>query len=303
VVLVFVACGGGGSPPAASDGGKDKSNNKGDSGNAHPVALGEPTVSGKSDYRADLVITRGTKQDRAVVYVNGSEVGQIRSGSEKGVMRFNARENGKNTVKIKQYYGILDPLESPEVSFVAGGGATVEVIEKFTFVQETIIGPIGHNPVLEIAVINSGVYKDERVRSIKLDTVMKLEIVKRSPSIELAPGTEKTIEDTVRVAHVVSVSDAWKTEGNIRSKVKVKWIEVESGVRNEIGRTVSKSYGIETERKRSETIKGERAGRKINVIWVEYYRTGIVTLNLDGTDVEVPFKFREDFDLLTELAQ
>ena len=80
------------------------------------------------------------------------------------------------------------------------------------------------------------------------------------------------------------------------------WGEVEAALKGGIERSTSKTYGVETETKRSVTIKGTDSTSGFRVVWVEYYRTGKAKVRIDNQEVELPFEFREDFDLLTEKA-
>ena len=64
----------------------------------------------------------------------------------------------------------------------------------------------------------------------------------------------------------------------------------------------NKTYGVETEVKRSVTITGTDSTSGVRVVWVEYYRTGKAKVRIDNQEVELPFEFREDFDLLLEKA-
>jgi hypothetical protein len=136
---------------------------------------------------------------------------------------------------------------------------------------------------------------------IKLDRELKSVVVKESPPIRLARGTQKTMEDIVRVKHSVTISKGWHAEAEVRAKAEAAWASLEASVRGGIERSTSKTYGTETERKRSVTLQGDGVSA-VKVLWVEYFRTGMATLAVDGQTLEVPFEFREDFDLLTTEA-
>jgi hypothetical protein len=41
----------------------------------------------------------------------------------------------------------------------------------------------------------------------------------------------------------------------------------------------------------------------VHVVWVDLYRTGKAKVEVDGQQMELPFEFKEDFDLLTEPAR
>jgi tetratricopeptide (TPR) repeat protein len=141
-----------------------------------------------------------------------------------------------------------------------------------------------------------------RLLEMKLDEELKQVVLKKSPAIRLAAGTEKVIEDTVKVQHSVSTTDGWTSERELRGKVTAWFVEVSSSVRSGIEKKTTRTFGVETERKRSVTVKGDRTVPAVRVVWVEYHRTGTAELEVDGEKVTLPFSFREDFDLLTEEA-
>ena len=140
------------------------------------------------------------------------------------------------------------------------------------------------------------------VVKIDLNKRIKHVILKESPPIKIARGTEKTIEDTIRVVHSVTISEGWKTETDVRAKLNASWVQYEAGIRTGIEKSTNKSYGTETERKRGVVLRGDGASKRVRVVWVDCYRTGTATLMVDGKEVRVPFEFKEDFDLLTEDA-
>jgi len=121
--------------------------------------------------------------------------------------------------------------------------------------------------------------------------------VKIVPPITLAPETEKVVDDTIRVRHSTSITNAWKAEIEVKGKVSAWFLEVETALRGGIEKSTNQTYGVETEKKRSVTIKGTKP---VRVVWVDLYRTGKAKVELDGQEMELPFEFKEDFDLLTE---
>jgi tetratricopeptide (TPR) repeat protein len=140
------------------------------------------------------------------------------------------------------------------------------------------------------------------VLSMNLDEELKKVVTKKGPIICLPLNTEKLVEDTVTIRHSTTVTDGWKAEPEVRGKVSAWWVEVEAALKDGIERSTSKTYGVETETKRSVTIKGTDSTSGFRVVWVEYYRTGKAKVRIDNQEVELPFEFREDFDLLTEKA-
>lgn len=136
--------------------------------------------------------------------------------------------------------------------------------------------------------------------SLHLDEEMKQVVVKKSPPIRLAPDTEKDVKDTIRIHHTTSVSNTWKAETEARGKVHAWFFEIETALRGGIERSTNKTYGAEEEKERKVTVRGTKTGNGVRVIWVDYYRTGKAKVELDGEVLELPFEFKEDFDLVTE---
>lgn len=139
-----------------------------------------------------------------------------------------------------------------------------------------------------------------RLISVAFDTELKQKRTKTSPPIRLPENTEKVWEDTIKVQHSVTTSSTWKAEAEVKGKVSVWFAEVETSVRSGIERSTSRTYGVETERKRSVTLKGDHSPQMRRVVWVDVYRTGTATLDIGGEIVSIPFEFKEDFDLLAE---
>jgi hypothetical protein len=138
-----------------------------------------------------------------------------------------------------------------------------------------------------------------KVLSVKFDKELKAVVVKTSPAIKLPAGATKTVEDTIRVKHSVTLTEGWTAAGEVKSKVKLYWLPIEGGVRYEVQKSTSQSYETETERKRSVTLTGNGTSAS-SVVWVEYYRTGTAKVSINGSEIELPFEFREDFDLVAE---
>lgn len=139
-----------------------------------------------------------------------------------------------------------------------------------------------------------------KVLSVKFDSTMKKVVTKRSPVITMAPNTQKVIEDTVRVTHSTTQSDSFRVGIQIRGMLSAWWGELEAFIHGHKEWTTSKTAGTETEAKRSVTVGHSPQG--VHVVWVDYFRTGVATVEIDGQKIELPFEFREDFDLLAEPA-
>lgn len=153
-----------------------------------------------------------------------------------------------------------------------------------------------------VATANNVPESEKPKPSVTLDVKLKKKVVKESPPIRLARGTEKVIEDNYKILHSVTMSKGWNAGADVKGKATVLWQELEIGIRAGIEKSESKSYGAEEWLKRSVTIKGDGSKAMVKVVWVEYIRTGTAKVVIDGKEVEVPFEFREDFDLLTEDA-
>ncbi len=136
--------------------------------------------------------------------------------------------------------------------------------------------------------------------AINIDEELKQVVVKKGPRIRLARDTEKTVEDTVKVKHSVTISDTWKAEAELKGKVSVWIVEIGSSIKAGFEKSTSRTYGVETERKRSVTLKGNGSSIGARVVWVDYYRTGRAKVMIDNEEVVLLFEFKEDFDLLTE---
>lgn len=151
---------------------------------------------------------------------------------------------------------------------------------------------------LKIEVRNKWAQPKIKVLSVKFDSTMKKVVTKRSPAITMAPNTQKVIEDTVRVTHSTTQSDSFRVGMQIRGMLSAWWGELEAFIHGHKEWTTSKTAGTETEAKRSVTVGHSPEG--VHVVWVDYFRTGVATVVIDGEKIELPFEFREDFDLLTE---
>ena len=127
-------------------------------------------------------------------------------------------------------------------------------------------------------------------------------MLKESPSIRVARNAESVVEDTRKVRHSVTIASGWKAEAELKGTISAVWVSLEAGIKAGIEKSTSTTYAVESEKKRSVTLKGGDTSMRFKVVWVEYYRTGTATVKVDGKEVKVPFEFKEDFGLLAEEA-
>ena len=139
-----------------------------------------------------------------------------------------------------------------------------------------------------------------KVKSVRFDPTMKKVVTKRSPVINLAPNTQKVVEDTVRVQHSTTTSNSFRLGAEVGGMIEVWGVNLKSAIQGHKEWTSSKTEGSETEVKRSVTVNHSPFG--VHIVWVDYYRTGTASVVIDGKTFELPFEFREDFDLVTEPA-
>jgi hypothetical protein len=129
-----------------------------------------------------------------------------------------------------------------------------------------------------------------------VDSKLKRVVLKQSPAVRLAKGSEKIVEDSVTVVHSVAISSGWKTDTEIRGKVSLGWAEIGGSIKREVEQTTGTTYSVKTERKRKVKLVGD-GSTLLAVAWVEYYRAGTATWEIDGKEVKIPFQIKEDFDL------
>jgi hypothetical protein len=217
---------------------------------------------------------------------------------------FTPASNGVNTVKMTTPgVGLFAKVSAYEKQFSAlpGSRTKIDVVcgsNDFTLTKNQNEVPIDE---MTITTETEGI-RPAQILSVTLNNKMKLVRIKESPPISLARGTEKTVSDTVKVRHAVTIASKWRVEAEVKAAVDVVWASAKIRVKTEIEKATNQTYAEETERRRSVTLKGDGSS-KVIVVWVEYYRTGTTTMMVNGREVEVPFEFKEDFDLTTEDAE
>ena len=140
-----------------------------------------------------------------------------------------------------------------------------------------------------------------KISRVELDRTLKAITLKESPPIQLAPNTEKFVEDSMTLSHEVKTSTTWTVGADLKAQVNAAWAAVTVGILGKLESVTSSDYSVETKRTRSVTIKG--GSPPVKVVWVEYFRTGTAIVAINGREVRVPFEIDEDFDLVTEPAR
>jgi len=230
------------------------------------------------------------------VKVNDETIGKVANGETKALTF--VPKPGNNVMRVEHTELGIMRVTSNEITFTIPEGRSLSAVAQYGDKD-------GHNSFRPFMISVTELKEQSKTKtplvSVSLDKQVKVVVLKESSPIRLARGTEKTIEDTLTVAHSVAIATDWKPESGSLDRVKARWPDCEADIRASVEKSVGKNYGASTDINRSLTIKGD--GSAVKVEWVQYYRTGVATLKIDGTDVKVPFEFREDFDLLTEDAK
>ncbi len=133
-----------------------------------------------------------------------------------------------------------------------------------------------------------------KVINVTIDTNLKSKIIKESPPYNIPQGQEKTVKDTIKIIHTVTTED--KSSESQALKLKIPFVETD--IRKEVQKTISKSDAEWSEVERSVKIIGD--GKPIKVVWSELYRTGTAKVEVDGKIIDIPFEYKDDFDLILE---
>lgn len=239
------------------------------------------------------------------VSVNGEKLGNINGQSftsskvEEKEVTYTVAADGLNTVTITTPgVGVFKKVATFDKQFKALPGSITKVV--VVAGTNDFNSRSGSIPVEMTVTTEAGTPPAQAV-SVVLDRQMKSVVLKESPPIRLAAGTRKLVEDTVRVRHEVRIASHWKVEGELRARADAVWASASLRIRAEIEKSTSTTLQTESERRRNVTVEGGGTKAK-KVVWVEYYRTGRARMLVEGKEIEVPFEFREDFDLLTEDA-
>jgi hypothetical protein len=246
-----------------------------------------------SDQPPDVTIKVTRPSDNQIfatekLYLNGKLVASLRSGDSKTVPLTGVNP-GPCTFKVVTIAGLGGESSETRDMIIACRNAFIQVdLTKRLSDESSITGD----------VVDTSVAK---VLSVEFHKELKAVVVKKSPPIQLPSGTTKTVEDTIRVKHSVTLTEGWTASREVKANVQLWWLPIEGGLRYEVQKSTNQSYETEPERKRSVTLTGDGKSAS-RVLWVEYYRTGKARVTIKGVEVELPFEFREDFDLLTEAA-
>jgi hypothetical protein len=222
------------------------------------------------------------------VYVNGEKIGKIANGATKE-FTFTPKPDGKNTIYIEAYDPFAENPKTNTIKFAVFEGGIVNA--KVNWVENGS----GFDLVLKLDVDKKG-KEGAKLISVNVDSKLKRVVLKESAAVRLPKGSEKLVEDTVTVFHSVSITSGWKTETDLRGKISVGWAEIGAGIKREVEQSTGSTYGVKTERKRKVKLVGDGSTVR-SVAWVEYYRTGMATWEIDGKEVKIPFQIKEDFDL------
>lgn len=234
------------------------------------------------------------------VYINDTHVATLSNG-ETEIVKVTNLKPGKNSIRLVNYtiLGAYPFYENPRAKkgdrkyFVIPNGVS----------SVTITAGCTQDLTRNVFAVPYEVAEDwdrPKITKIVLNKTLKKVVVKESPPIRLARNTEKTVSDTIRLKHESLVARHWKVDADFKARIIAAWALVDVQIRGEIESITRRTYAEETERTRSVLLRGGDSGVSTKVIWVEYYRTGTATVLMEGRSTNVPFEFRDDFDLLTE---
>ena len=130
--------------------------------------------------------------------------------------------------------------------------------------------------------------------STVFDKQLKHVEVKESPPIRAAKDSPQVKKEEYTIKHSVGVQEGYKVEGELRANLAI----VELGIKGSVERSTNRTYEESKTTTREVTIPGN--GRPYKVVWVETYRTGKAITVIKGKKYEVPFEFREGWDLQTK---
>jgi|GEM_PF-5004252 len=110
----------------------------------------------------------------------------------------------------------------------------------------------------------------------------------------------QTVEDSEKVRHEITLFEKQSADGHVGAHVQIGneylpfLARLQGEVRGELEKATQKTYAVEEVQRRQVSLKG---GKTYKVEWVDYYRTGIATMVIKGKEVNVPFRFKEEFAL------
>lgn len=138
----------------------------------------------------------------------------------------------------------------------------------------------------------------------ELDKAVKAVEVKEQ-AVQAAEDSPQVKKEEYTVRHSASVQEGWRKEVEAKGELKLNFPVVElvigASVKAGIERSTSKAVEASHTSTREVTIPGN--GKKYKVVWVETYRTGRAVTVIDGKRYEIPFEYRDGWDLQTRLVK
>ncbi|HQX51246.1 MAG TPA: hypothetical protein PLR25_15125 [Planctomycetaceae bacterium] len=128
---------------------------------------------------------------------------------------------------------------------------------------------------------------------IVIDKDRTNEVVRESAPITVPQGATEVKREEYTVRKSLSVATGW----NVQGEGKARAYFVELGIMAGLSRTSMDVSEESTTSTREVTVPGN--GRAYKVVWMETFKTGkaFVRTQSDGPITEIPFKFREGWDL------
>src|SRR5581483_6932366 len=138
--------------------------------------------------------------------------------------------------------------------------------------------------------------------NLKIKSCVEITLNKTLRAVEVKEQVVQAVADSPQVKkeehtvrHSVSVQKSMKIEG----EMKAQWAFLEAGIKGTIERSENRTYENSHTSTREVVIPGNT--KKYKIVWIETYRTGkVVTKDNLGKKTEVPFEFREGWDLQTK---
>lgn len=221
-----------------------------------------------------------------------------------------AQLNGLKLQVLNADDKVIEALSDPQVSY-RSFDSKKEVVLSGTHVRKMslLLEPIeGRALVARIVndslgqqLVKERVEQSTEVLSIKLNDKLESEVFKRSPIYQVPTGQEKIVEDTVRFRKTSSLSVSKSLEAE--AKLNLEFVEL--GVRGKLEKIYSESFTEEHEFKRSVRLLGN--GKALQVVWIHLYRTGVAEVEYvsgyEKRHTQIPFRYRDGFDLILEEVQ
>lgn len=133
--------------------------------------------------------------------------------------------------------------------------------------------------------------------SVVFDKRLKYVEVKESPPFQVPDGAVERKREEYTVRHSVGVQKGTQVEGELRGKLGI----VEASIKASIEHSTSTTYEESKTTSREVEIRGGKD--PVKLVWFETYRTGKSITIVDGQTYEVPFEFREGWDLQSRIAR